>query len=440
MTLRNIPPLWEAIAHWAAVMLYAGLLPKRLKLWQYSAAAVFSLVILSLFVTTTGGLSGIAFNLAKTALALLTLLQVFALCRVRRASGFYYCARAFILAGLAASLGWQLYLYAAGRYEFMDTVWAEWIFMLAVYAGVFGVVLLVERRHEQELQEMPVPVSAAAAAVVMAVVIYVFSSLSYAAPDTPFSAETDEQIYNIRTIVYFGGVAILLAFHLQLCQTHTLQEVKSLNTILQMQYANYQISEETIDMVNRKYHDLKHLIHLLRADISEGEKKASLDRVEEEIRTYEAQNKTGNKVLDTILTAKSNHCANNGIQLTCVADGEALSFLDVMDLSTIFGNALDNAIEGVSQIPEPEERLIHLSVSRERGFLRIRVENRCREDLKVKGGLLPITTKSDKRFHGYGLKSIFMTAEKYGGSAAVLAENGWFELRILIPLPDDKIM
>ena len=137
-------------------------------------------------------------------------------------------------------------------------------------------------------------------------------------------------------------------------------------------------------------------------------------------------------MLDTILTSKSLHCQQNGIQLTCVADGAALDFMDVMDLSALFGNALDNAIEGVSLLPDTEQRLIHLAVARQKGFVSIRLENRCRDSLHVEKGL-PRTTKAEKGLHGYGLKSIQATVEKYGGSVTVHAESGWFELRILIP-------
>jgi sensor histidine kinase regulating citrate/malate metabolism len=154
--------------------------------------------------------------------------------------------------------------------------------------------------------------------------------------------------------------------------------------------------------------------------------------MEREIQVYEAQNKTGNQFLDTILTSKGIHCQKAGINLTCVADGAALDFMDVMDLSALFGNALDNAIEAVSLLPK-EQRLIHLSVCREKGFLRIRLENRCQDGIKIKNGV-PVTTKRDKRYHGFGVKSIFATAEKYGGSATVQTQNGWFELRVLIPL------
>lgn len=88
--------------------------------------------------------------------------------------------------------------------------------------------------------------------------------------------------------------------------------------------------------------------------------------MEQEIRSYEAQNKTGNEVLDTILTSKSLYCQQHGITLTCVADGAALDFMDTMDLCSLFGNALDNAIESVEKLPDSEQRLIHLVVTRKR--------------------------------------------------------------------------
>lgn len=90
--------------------------------------------------------------------------------------------------------------------------------------------------------------------------------------------------------------------------------------------------------------------------------------MEQEIRSYEAQNKTGNEVLDTILTSKSLYCQQHGITLTCVADGAALDFMDTMDLCSLFGNALDNAIESVEKLPDSEQRLIHLVVARQKSF------------------------------------------------------------------------
>ena len=63
------------------------------------------------------------------------------------------------------------------------------------------------------------------------------------------------------------------------------------------------------------------------------------------IRQYEAENKTGNPVLDTLLTAKTLYCQQHGINLTCVADGTLLHFLTTGEICTIVGTVLDNATE-----------------------------------------------------------------------------------------------
>ena len=99
----------------------------------------------------------------------------------------------------------------------------------------------------------------------------------------------------------------------------------------------------------------------------------------------------------------------------------------------MFGNALDNAIEHVITIPEEEKRLIHMSVSAKKDFVFIRVENYCEEEIVKNDHQLISTTKADKKNHGFGLRSIYAAAEKYGGSADFRQKNNWFELTILMP-------
>ena len=195
----------------------------------------------------------------------------------------------------------------------------------------------------------------------------------------------------------------------------------------------YKQSRESIELINYKYHDLKHQIAVLRSEEDPKKREEFLNRMEEEIRQYEAQNKTGNKVLDTVLTTKSLYCAKHGITFTCVADGTLLDFMDVMDICSIFGNALDNAIECEVKIPEKEKRLIHVTVSKQKQFLILRFENYCEETLQYQEGT-PVTTKKEKEFHGYGLKSIQYTVNKYEGAVSVNLEDNWFELKVLIPI------
>ena len=70
---------------------------------------------------------------------------------------------------------------------------------------------------------------------------------------------------------------------------------------------------------------------------------------------YSAIVRTGNEILDTILTEKSLICENSGIHISCVADGSLLAFMNPVDLYTLFGNALDNAIEAVRKLESKEK-------------------------------------------------------------------------------------
>jgi len=105
----------------------------------------------------------------------------------------------------------------------------------------------------------------------------------------------------------------------------------------------------------------------------------------------------------------------------------------VMDVCTIFGNILDNAIECELGIQDKEKRLIHLAVYGKRDFLVIRCGNYCPEPLQFRDGL-PVSTKGDAVYHGYGIKSVRHAAEKYGGTMVIRDQDGWFEIRLVIPL------
>ena len=192
-------------------------------------------------------------------------------------------------------------------------------------------------------------------------------------------------------------------------------------------------SRESIELINYKYHDLKHQIEMLRKEQDPEKRTAFLNQMEDEIKQYELQNKTGNNVLDTVLTGKSMYCDKHGITLTSVVDGSLLDFMETMDICSIFGNALDNAIESVLAIPEKEKRLIHVTVTKQKSFILIRVENYFEGNLEYSNGELE-STKKEKTFHGYGIKSIRYTANKDDGAVDIDTENQWFNLRILIPM------
>lgn len=110
---------------------------------------------------------------------------------------------------------------------------------------------------------------------------------------------------------------------------------------------------------------------------------------------YSAQQHTGNPVLDVILTTKMRACADRGITLTCVADGKLLDGMDAMDVASLFGNVLDNAIEATSRVQDPERRIVKLALFRQGEFVAVREENTYATPLRRDRAGALRTTKAD---------------------------------------------
>ena len=195
----------------------------------------------------------------------------------------------------------------------------------------------------------------------------------------------------------------------------------------------YELTRENIALINQKCHDLKHQIRALR-NATKEELEHYLEEIEGQVQIYDAIVKTGNEVLDTILTEKSLYCKERGISVSCVADGSQMSFINMADLYAILGNAMDNAIEAVQKFENPEQRQIDVIIYRKQQFLAINVINPIPEKLMYEDHL-PVTTKGDRDYHGFGLKSIKYILKKYDGFMTIQDEDGMFSLMLLIPIP-----
>ena len=433
----DIPRIVTAIAEWCACLTVVAKYPRRYsgsRLWGLLGAG---LAVQCLFLVFTDGLPILLWAPCMAAAVGLMFVLTAACCDMPLVTAGYCTIRAFVLAEFAASLEWQLYSYARFTLGWREVGPRSGLLAAGVLAGVYVLVFCgmswLEGRRDDPRTAMAFQLKELWSPALIALACLFLSNLSFVYSDTPFTGSELTDIYNIRTLVDLAGVAMLYAYHVQRCELYMQRELDSIQNILQNQYVQYRQSRESIEVINHKYHDLKHQIAVLRAEPDAARRSAYLDGMEEEIRDYEAQNKTGNSVLDTVLTGKSLYCARHGIELTCVADGARLAFMDVRDICTIFGNILDNAIECELGIKDKSKRLVHMAVYAKKDFLVIRCENYCPTRLEFLDGL-PVSTKQDKAYHGYGIKSIRHAAEKYGGAVTIHERDDWFEISAMIPL------
>ncbi|MCD8367562.1 MAG: ATP-binding protein [Clostridiales bacterium] len=432
-TITDIPRWCTALAEWLACVVYISQCRTSLTRGRRWLLAGGALVIQVLFLELTEDVLLWLWVPCMLVAIGLMMLFIYLSCDISVITAGYYCVRAFLLAELAASLEWQLYCYNVSS-QGDEVLVQEILYVAVIYAAAFGLIWYIEKYWLAGSHDSQITWRELAPAAVIGVAVFAVSNLSFYYRNTPFSSTVVSDIHSIRTLVDLSGVALLYAFHIQRASLRARYEVETLNTLLQSQYAQYRQSKESIELVNRKYHDLKHQITVLRQEPDAAARSAYLDQMEADIRSYEAQNKTGNSVLDTILTGKALQCQENHIAMTCVADGHLLDFMDTMDICSIFGNALDNAIQYEQTLPDLERRSIRLSVSQQKQFVLIHIANFFEGTLDFEDGI-PQTTKGDRAFHGYGVKSIRAAAEKYRGSCSVEVEQSSFCLKLLIPLP-----
>lgn len=429
--MPDIPRIYTAIAEWMACMLFILPVKKRFDRVKTGVLMAAALVIQSLFLTMTGSVR-IYFWIPCMIIAVLLMIGfIYGCCDISLTDAGYFGMIAFVAAEFTASIEWQIVCFFWNG--IVPAVIIQIVMLVLIYGSVAVILYKMLHMHLPKDGKMGISLKEYISGLVIAIAVFAVSNISFLTENTPFSGRYSFEIGNIRTLVDLGGIAILYAHLIQCCELRVRKELEAVQNVLQNQYVQYKQSRESIELINYKYHDLKHQIAVLRSEEDPKKREEFLNRMEEEIRQYEAQNKTGNKVLDTVLTTKSLYCAKHGITFTCVADGTLLDFMDVMDICSIFGNALDNAIECELKIQEKEKRLIHVTVSKQKQFLILRFENYCEETLQYQEGT-PVTTKKEKEFHGYGLKSIQYTVNKYDGAVSVNLEDNWFELKVLIPI------
>ncbi len=311
---------------------------------------------------------------------------------------------------------------AGGRFLFAGC-------MTAVYAAVY---LTAHRCLGRKLRLSEIRVSENRSLILFVIsILTVVVFLNYAR----FLDKSDSSPILGLILIGYSVTSCVFALFIQFFVVQRLElrsRLEITEQLLHTRQNQFLISEQTIEYINIKCHDLKHQLFSLRQGIHDPATADGIKEVEDSVMIYDSFIRTGNEALDVILTEKSLLCHKYDIQLTCMADGKALNRLHPADLYSLFGNILDNAIESVSGLKDHEKRIIGLTVQNTGNLITIHSENYFDHPVRIKDGL-PETTKQDTRYHGFGLRSIQLIAEKYGGSLSVFIDGSIFNLNLLIP-------
>ena len=271
--------------------------------------------------------------------------------------------------------------------------------------------------------------------IILAVIILVANEFfnKYLFVNDPYSNVGSTMIVFRLYDIAFDLVTLYMLYNLIARYTLEMEQM-AMQAIAQQRSAQYVFSQELLDTINIKSHDLKKQIRYLRREgAAREELLAELETMTDSLNT---SFHSGNDALDTVLTEKSMICYRSGIPFACMAGGEGLNFMRDLDIYTLFANLLDNAIEASHGLPE-QERGIQVIVKRQGAFLSIHEENYFSGTVREQDGQL-LTTKSDPQYHGFGVRSMRQIVEHYDGSISFVNDGNIFKVNILLPIPDDK--
>ncbi len=339
--------------------------------------------------------------------------------------------------GLAAALGYtfvEMIKYLVMLFFFRDELQKQndplelTIELFVHLAAVIGVLVLLRRKNEKRNIFEPLlqisPLLYVLIVVNMAVFVVTLVGVS-----SGFSGTEKKQVVFILMNIPLFAATVGYAVY-SLVKTQTAERTYKFQ--LEQQIRHYEMMEKMNEDLRVFRHDLPKKLRPMVAYLDENNV-APAAEIAKGLADFSSENAlrfhTGNYRLDTVLFCEQQIAQKDGVRIEFTqgsvfpAEGVASD-----DIYTIFPNALDNAIEACRKAQG--ERVITVSSRIAGDTVFVSVKNPCAAAVTMKKGV-PQTDKSDKKAHGYGIRSIKKAAAGYGDDNVEFhVDNGVFELRL----------
>jgi signal transduction histidine kinase len=204
-------------------------------------------------------------------------------------------------------------------------------------------------------------------------------------------------------------------------------------------FAQCQLMQESVESIRSIRHDMKSHLAMARdftADNKSGEATNYLNGLLGDIDNYEIYSNTKNIAFDSIINFKLNNAKQEGIKTDIRLLIPPALNIEIADIVTILGNLLDNALDAVSRV---SEKTIKLDIEYGRESLFIQVENTfdgvveyAGEANGTNGGNKHLATRKSGDEHGFGLKNVRKSVEKYNGHIDISHDEKFFSVGVLL--------
>lgn len=238
-------------------------------------------------------------------------------------------------------------------------------------------------------------------------------------------------------LIFVASIIIFCIF-----QQHTAekeQELMELRTIREkekIEEAYFELLEHQNDELQIFVHDIqKHLENIGKLSDNSEEIKEYVSSLSSDLSNNNKIGKTPNKLLDLIIDKYDYLSKKQGITFEKNIHTSKFDFISQTDLTSIFNNLLDNAVESAIK---SKDKLMTLSINSFGNILFLELSNSCDFPPHCNNDKL-LTTKKDGGLHGYGFKSITKSVKKYNGDVEweYKEDEKLFCTTIFFPMKDE---
>lgn len=244
----------------------------------------------------------------------------------------------------------------------------------------------------------------------------------------------DRDLITISCLLIVSNICLVLSIRKSIFDNKMVAEANLIKEKMKIQYTHYINTQQDYMKVRQLHHDIKNHIACIKG-VTQSNQGATnyINSIEDELDRYDNNFNTGNMILDIILNEKNKVCKENNIKLLIdINNIETCSFIDTIDICSIFSNIFNNAIEACEKISDSYKE-INLRGTIVNNFFVIRTENTKQNKINIKNNYIK-TDKKDTYLHGLGIKSIKASVSKYNGEVVINHSENSFIMKIFIPL------
>ena len=242
-------------------------------------------------------------------------------------------------------------------------------------------------------------------------------------------------MFIMSALFLLSNISLIIIIYKIMKDSELRVENRIIKEKINMQYEYYSKLQKNHMKIRKLYHDIKnHMICIEEMYDDNESTREYINNINKEISSSEDIYKTGNMILDIILNEKKAICDKNNIDLFVDINLSKCGFIEPMDISSIFSNILENAIEACEKMDDGTiNKYIKIRGTIVKNFFVLKAENSKTNEIFIKNNNI-MTDKDDDFLHGIGINSIKNSVEKYNGEVAIDYTGYKFTINIYIPL------